>query len=227
MTRGDRVCKFIETHCYVPDGKLVGKPMRLMDIRRKFILDVYDNPAGTARAYLSIARKNGKSALIAALALAHLVAKLLARLNSQIISGGRSRDQTSIVYKLAEKVVRLNPQLRKIVKPIPSQKTLIGLPMNVEYRGSSSSASAMRRCRPHCATLESDLLNGKFAHGNHPVLTMCARECGGASRPRWQPQAGQGQEHRAHRRHRRHHHGDRSPWSPRKSRSPSTRCFFV
>jgi hypothetical protein len=30
------------------------------------------------------------------------------------------------VYKLAEKMVRLNPELRKIVKPIPSQKTLIG-----------------------------------------------------------------------------------------------------
>ena len=30
MTRGERVCKFIETYCAVPDGKLVGKPMRLM-----------------------------------------------------------------------------------------------------------------------------------------------------------------------------------------------------
>jgi phage terminase large subunit-like protein len=96
MTRGERACKFIETYCAVPNGKLVGKPMRLMDFQRKFILDLYDNPAGTSRAYLSIARKNGKSALIAAIALAHIVGPE-AKQNSQIISGARSRDQASLV----------------------------------------------------------------------------------------------------------------------------------
>jgi phage terminase large subunit-like protein len=38
--------------------------MRLMEFQRRFICAIYDNPAGTTRAYLSIARKNGKSALI-------------------------------------------------------------------------------------------------------------------------------------------------------------------
>jgi hypothetical protein len=32
----------------------------------------------------------------------------------------------------------LNPDLSRLVKPIPSQKTLIGLPMNVEYRAISA-----------------------------------------------------------------------------------------
>jgi phage terminase large subunit-like protein len=45
---------------------------------------------------------------------------------------------------------------------------------------------------PALRDLESDLLNGKFAHGNHPVLTMCARECGGASAPGRQLGARQG-----------------------------------
>jgi phage terminase large subunit-like protein len=90
MTRGDKVCRFIERYCLVPEGKLVGKPLRLMVFQRKFILDVYDNPAGTTRAYLSIARKNGKNALIAAIALAHIGGPE-AKLNSQTISGGRSR----------------------------------------------------------------------------------------------------------------------------------------
>jgi phage terminase large subunit-like protein len=124
MTRGERVCKFIETYCAVPEGKLVGKPMRLMEFQRWFICTIYDNPAETTRAYLSIARKNGKSALIVAIALAHIVGPE-AKQNSQIISSAGSRDQASIVYKLAEKMVRLNSELRKLVKPIPSQKTLI------------------------------------------------------------------------------------------------------
>jgi phage terminase large subunit-like protein len=101
-----------------------------MDFQKRFITAIYDNLSGTTRAYLSIARKNGKSSLIA-IALAHIVGPE-AKQNSQIISGARSRDQAALVYKLAEKMVRLNPDLSKIVKPIPNQKTLIGLPMNVE-----------------------------------------------------------------------------------------------
>jgi hypothetical protein len=61
------------------------------------------------------------------MALAHIVGPEAQRAqNSQIISGARSRDQAALVYKLAEKMVRFNPEVRKIIKPIPSQKLLIG-----------------------------------------------------------------------------------------------------
>lgn len=153
MTRGERVCEFITRYCKAPEGKDVGKPLRLMPFQRDFIKAVYDNPSGTSRAYLSIARKNGKSALIACLALAHAVGPE-AKLNSQIISGARSRDQASIVFKLAEKMVRMNPDLAKIVKVIPSQKTLIGLPMNVEYRAISAEAGTAHGLSPILAILD-------------------------------------------------------------------------
>ena len=130
MTRGEQVCKFVEAFCPVPEGKLVGQPLKLMAFQRKFILDVYDNPKGTSRAYLSVGRKNGKSALIAAILLAHIVGPE-ARQNSQIISGARSREQASLVFKLAEKMVRLSPRLSQLIKIVPSQKSLVGLPMNV------------------------------------------------------------------------------------------------
>ena len=152
-TRGDKIVAFIQKYCFVPEGKHVGKPLLLMPFQKKFIHDVYDNPDGTSRAYLSIARKNGKSALIAAIALAHIVGPE-AKLNSQIISGGRSRDQAALVYKLAEKMVRLNAELRKIVKPIPSQKTLIGLPMNVEYKAISAEAGTAHGLSPVLAILD-------------------------------------------------------------------------
>ena len=108
-----------------------------MKFQRKFILDVFDNPHGTSRAYLSVARKNAKSALIAAILLAHLVGPE-ARQNSQIISGARSRDQASLVFKLAEKMVRLSPKLAKIVRIVPSQKMLVGLICNVEFKAISA-----------------------------------------------------------------------------------------
>ena len=73
MTRGEKVCAFIEQYCKIPEGAQVGQPIKLMKFQKQFILDVYDNPHGTSRTYLSVARKNGKPALIAAVVLAHLV----------------------------------------------------------------------------------------------------------------------------------------------------------
>lgn len=153
LTRGEKVCQFIETFCPVPEGKLVGQPMKLMAFQRKFILDIYDNPKGTSRAYLSVGRKNGKSALIAAILLAHIVGPE-ARQNSQIISGARSRDQASLVFKLAEKMVRLSPRLSQLIKIVPSQKSLVGLPMNVEYRAISAEAGTAHGLSPVLAILD-------------------------------------------------------------------------
>lgn len=153
LTRGERVIAFIERKCLVPEGRHVGKPMVLDPFQKRFILDVYDNPAGTSRAYLSIARKNGKTGLIAALVLAHLVGPE-ARLNSQITSGARSRDQAALVFKLAEKMVRLSPELSKLVRIVPSQKQLFGLAMNVEYRAISAEAGTAHGLSPVLAILD-------------------------------------------------------------------------
>ena len=127
--------------------------MKLLPFQKKFILDVYDNPSGTSRAYLSVARKNGKSALIAAILLAHIVGPE-AKQNSQIVSGARSRDQAALVFKLAEKMVRLSPQLSEIVRVVPSSKMLIGLVMNVEYKAISAEAGTAHGLSPVLAILD-------------------------------------------------------------------------
>jgi phage terminase large subunit-like protein len=153
MTRGEKVCAFIERFCIVPEGKSVGQPIKLMPFQRDFILAIYNNPQGTSRAYLSVARKNGKSALIAGILLAHIVGPE-ARQNSQIISGARSRDQASLVFRLAEKMVRLSPKLLSLVKIIPSQKSLIGLALNVEYKAISAEAGTAHGLSPVLAILD-------------------------------------------------------------------------
>lgn len=151
MTRGEKVVAFIERYCVVPEGKLVGRPLRLEPFQKDFIRAVYDNEAGTRRAILSIARKNGKSGLIAALILAHLVGPE-ARLNAQIVSGARSRDQAAVVFGLASKMVMQSPALSKIVRIVPSNKRLIGLTMNTEYKALAA--------------------EGKTAHGLSPVVVI-------------------------------------------------------
>jgi hypothetical protein len=48
MTRGQKICAFIEAYCLIPEGAQVGQPIKLMKFQRKFILDVFDNPHGTS-----------------------------------------------------------------------------------------------------------------------------------------------------------------------------------
>lgn len=151
MTRAARIITFIEGFCVTPEGADVGQPLRLAEFQKQFITDVYDNPAGTRRAILSIARKNGKSALIAGLLLAHLIGPE-AKQNAQIVSGAMSRDQAALVFNLASKMVQASPKLSKLVRIVPSGKRLIGLPMNVEFRALAA--------------------EGKTAHGLSPVLAI-------------------------------------------------------
>ncbi len=151
MTRGERVIAFIERYCLVPEGTLLGKPVKLLDFQKRFILAVYDNPAGTSRAYLSIARKNGKTGLIACLLLAHIVGPE-AYQNGRIVSGARSRKQAAEVFNYAAKMIYMSPELSKLAHVTPSSKTILGYAKNVEYQASSAEA--------------------KSAHGGSPILAI-------------------------------------------------------
>jgi len=153
MTRAERVIQFAERYLKVPEGARVGEPLELAGFQKAFIRDVYDNPRSTRRAYLSIARKNGKSAIIAALLLAHLVGPE-ALPNTQIVSGARSRDQAALVFDLASKMVRQSPDLQEIVKIVPSSKKLIGLPRNVEYKALAAEGSTAHGLSPVLAILD-------------------------------------------------------------------------
>lgn len=153
LTRGERVITFIERYCIVPEGKLVGKPMRLDAFQKRFIIEVYDNPHGTSLGILSIGRKNGKTGLIAAILLAHIDGPE-ARRNSQIVSGALSRDQAAIVFKLASKMVMLSDVLSTRIRIVPSSKMLVGIAMNVEYKALAAEAKTTHGLSPVLAILD-------------------------------------------------------------------------
>ena len=151
LTRGERVIQFIESYCLTPEGQHIGKPMKLEEFQRRFIIEIYDNPYKTHTAYLSIARKNGKTGLIAAILLAHLAGPEAVQ-NSQIVSGAQSKDQAAVVFDLARKMVEMSPKLSQVVRVQPSGKRLIGLNRNVLYRALAA--------------------EGKTAHGLSPILAI-------------------------------------------------------
>lgn len=153
MTRAERVIAFIEAYCRTPEGQKVGQPLQLAPFQKRFITEVYDNSIGTRRAYLAMARKNGKTGLIAAILLAHIAGPEAVQ-NSQIVSGAMSRDQAALVFNLAAKMVQLNPDLAKLVRIVPSGKRLIGLARNVEYKALAADGSTAHGLSPVLAILD-------------------------------------------------------------------------
>jgi phage terminase large subunit-like protein len=151
--KAKHVIEFIETYCRVPEGALVGQPMKLAAFQKRFIRDIYDNPEVTRRAYLSLARKNGKTGLIAAILLNHITGPSALQ-NSQIVSGAMSKDQAALVFSLASKMIRLNPDLDEICKIVPSGKHIYGLNVGVEYRALSSDVGSNHGLSPVLALLD-------------------------------------------------------------------------
>lgn len=151
--RSERIIEFCEKYLFVPEGALVGEKIKLAEFQKKFIREVYDNPNGTRRAYLSIARKNAKSATIACLLLAHIIGPERKQ-NSQIVSGARSRDQAALVYELAAKMLNMQPKFQGLYRLVPSSKRIIGLKANVEYRALSAEAKTAHGLSPVVAILD-------------------------------------------------------------------------
>jgi phage terminase large subunit-like protein len=124
--------------CRIPDGKLVGQPVRLTDAQKGWIKQIYDTPTRTF--ILSMARKNAKTATSAFLLLLHLCGPE-AKHNSQLFSAAQSRDQASILFGYASKVVRMSPDLSEYVQIKESAKTLVCAELGSMYRALSADAS--------------------------------------------------------------------------------------
>lgn len=153
MSNGQKVLEFFRRFILTPEGEHVGKPMVLDEFQERFILDIYDNPHVTRRAMLSIARKNGKTGLIAGLVLAHVVGPMR-RQNSQVVSGAMSRDQAALVFHLAEKMLNMQPAFQGLYRIVPSSKRIIGLRSNVEFRALSADGTTAHGLSPVFAVLD-------------------------------------------------------------------------
>jgi phage terminase large subunit-like protein len=136
------VIAFIEA-LTVPSGFGQGKRFKLAKWQRDFIRDIYEPRRNgrrvVRRAILSVARKNGKTALIAGIALAHLVGPE-AIPNGEIYSAANDRDQAAIVFKFAKQIVELEPELRVKIEIITSTKTMLARPTGSIYRAVSAEA---------------------------------------------------------------------------------------
>lgn len=140
LTRSETVCAFIEEFLVVPEGTHVGKKVVLRGWQRDIIRSIYDTE--TRQAIISLGRKNGKTALVAMIVLAHLVGPE-SRRNAQIYSAAQSRDQAGIVFSLASKMVRMSKSLSdpNMIVIRESAKELFSPYTGVRYKALSADAT--------------------------------------------------------------------------------------
>ena len=145
MTRGQQAIAWIEKYCRVPEGKLVGKPLKLTPAQKRWLREIYDSP--TRLFILSMGRKNAKTTLAAMLLLLHLCGPR-AKPNSQLYSSAQSRDQASLLFNLAAKMVRMSPELVSVIQIRETAKQLICRELGTMYRALSAEASTSHGLSP-------------------------------------------------------------------------------
>lgn len=151
LTRAEKNIAWCEEHLRIPEGKFVGKQLKMAPFMKDDFRAIYDNPHGTRRAIISRGRKNAKTTESAMILLLHLCGPE-ARPNSQLYSAAQSREQAAILYSLAVKMVRMSPTLLAVVTPRESSKQLFCAELGTLYRALSAEAST--------------------AYGLSPVLTV-------------------------------------------------------
>lgn len=104
-----------------------GQPLTLLDWQHSLLWDVYGtvNDQGYRQyryAYLEMPKKNGKTTMIAGLALYHLVCDPP---GGQIYCCAADREQASLVYRAAVGMIDQDPELGDLLKVLDSRKEII------------------------------------------------------------------------------------------------------
>lgn len=149
--RAKQVIDFVEK-LTVPSGVGQGKPFKLRPWQKRFIDKVYgpQNKKGqriASQAILSVARKNGKTALIAALVLAHLCGPEQ-EVNGEIYSAANEREQAGIVFKMVAQIIRSEPELAEMLRIVDSTKTIVNYSNGTVYRAISAEAGTKHGLNP-------------------------------------------------------------------------------
>ncbi len=187
--RADLIIEFIEK-LIVPSGAGQGGRFKVREWQRKFIRDIYE-PHGVngrrlvRRAILSIARKNGKTALIAALVLVHLIGPESIP-NGEIYSAANDREQASLVYRVAAQIVRADPELSGMLRCIDSTKTIACYSNGSFYRAMSSESGTKHGLNPTFVVFDElaqaknrnlyDVLDTSFGARSDPLFVVISTQ---------------------------------------------------
>jgi phage terminase large subunit-like protein len=113
---GDRVIAFIHAYCKLPKGAKgnpAGRPIRLRAWQQEIVHGLFDDPR-PRQALISVARKNGKTLLCAAVALYALLAD--AEESAEVIVVSVNEGTAKVCFDLARRMIELDDRLSGIVQ---------------------------------------------------------------------------------------------------------------
>jgi phage terminase large subunit-like protein len=117
-THGHLLVEFVESFCRVPAGELAGQTMSLLPFQRELVDSLFEVGADGIRryrrAFIGMPRGNGKSGLVAAMALFGLFDPL--HVGAQVVVGAGDRQQARIIFDAARRMVELDPVLSQRLK---------------------------------------------------------------------------------------------------------------
>lgn len=152
--RAQRVIDFIETFCIMSKGQnWAGRPMKLMDWQKRDIIEPlfgWEDDEGHRRyrtAAIFTPKKQGKSTLLAALALYFLVADN--EPGCEVYGCATDRASAGIIYREAAAMVRASPTLSRAIEIIDSRNTLRHIASNSRYSVLSSDAPRAEGVNAH------------------------------------------------------------------------------
>ena len=138
--RAESNIDWCERYLFLPEGRCVGDKFKMADFMQDDFRAIYGNPHGTRRAIISRGRKNAKSVECACIVLLHLCGPEY-HPNGSLYSCAQSRDQAAIIFRLASKMVRMSPVLRRVVKIRESAKELHCPGVGTVYKALSAETS--------------------------------------------------------------------------------------
>lgn len=156
LTRAERVIAFVES-LNITSGIHAGKKFTLRPWQKKIVHAWYaENRQGeriVRTGLLTLARKNGKTSLCAALALAHLVGPEVER-RGQVIAAATDRDQAGLIYDELVAFILDNPVFVGRTNIQRFAKTIEDLPSGTKFRALSSEAAKAHGLNPSILILD-------------------------------------------------------------------------
>lgn len=140
-TRAEKVVAFIES-LKITSGPFAGQFFKLRPWQRTIIKKIYavkDGKRVVRRVLLTMPRKNGKSELVAALALTHLAGPE-AESRGLVVSAAADRDQAAIIFNNLVAYIEADAKLSRQCNIVRFSKKIEHLPTRSEYFAMSSDA---------------------------------------------------------------------------------------
>lgn len=148
--KADEAVAFIRQLKHTKD-RWAGVPFDLQPWQEKIVRELLGtvNKDGTRQyrtAYISMARKNGKSSLAAAMALYVLFVD--GDQGAEVYTAAAEQEQAGIIFEAARKMVEQDPYLRKLCKVVPTTKRIVRLDTGGVLRALSAESASKHGYNP-------------------------------------------------------------------------------